>query len=205
MILAMLLAAAPVTTALDAERAFAVDAQKTGQWTAFRAWSTSDALMFTPQPVRAHDFLRGRADPPVPVYWWPGASFVSCDGATAVNTGPWVRDFGKSVGYFTTVWKRQPDRSWKWTYDAGDELPQPRASGGDIKQQRAACPKSSVPNPPRSQGPANAERGHGTSRDLTLGWDHWVAPDGSRAFFARLWDGTAHRTVIEDRVAAPAK
>ena len=209
MIAALLLAlAAPANaapTALDAERAFAADAQAKGQWTAFRAWSTSDAIMFTPQPVRAQQFLRDRADPPASVYWWPGASFVSCDGATAVNTGPWVRDGGKSVGYFTTVWKRQPDRSWKWTYDAGEELKRPRAQGGDIEQDRAACPKSSVPAAPRIEAPANSRRGGGASRDLTLTWDYWVAPDGSRGFIARLWDGTKHRTVLEDRVAAPAE
>jgi hypothetical protein len=204
-IVALLLAAAAPATALDAERAFAADAQKIGQWTAFRQYSTPDALMFVPQPVKAHDFLRGRADPPASVYWWPGQSFVSCDGATAINSGPWVRDGGKSVGYFTTVWKRQPDRSWKWVYDAGDELKRLRAQGGDIEQRKATCPRSSVPTPPRGAAPANARRGGGASRDLSLSWDYWVAPDGSRAFFARAWDGQQHRIVIADRVAAPTK
>ena len=60
MILALLLAAAPApSTAIDAERAFAADAQKIGQWTAFRKWSTADAKMFVPQPITAHDFLAG--------------------------------------------------------------------------------------------------------------------------------------------------
>jgi hypothetical protein len=199
-------AAAPAPqTAIDAERAFVADAQAKGQWTAFRAWSTPDALMFTPQPVKAHEFLNGRSDPPTAVFWWPGASFVSCDGDTAVNTGPWVREWGKSVGYFTTVWQRQGDRSWKWVYDAGDELKRLRAQGGDIEQQKATCPRSSVPTPPRGAAPANARRGGGASRDLSLSWDYWVAPDGSRAFFARAWDGQQHRIVIADRVAAPPR
>lgn len=90
-------------TAVDAERAFAEDAQKQGQWTAFRKWAAPDALMFTPQPIRAHEFLEGLTDPREPVRWWPGESYVSCDGGFAVNTGPWVRDGGESVGYFTTV------------------------------------------------------------------------------------------------------
>ena len=63
MIIALLVvAAAPAApppkpapmSAIDAERAFAADAQKIGQWTAFRKWSTPDALMFTPQPVRVY-------------------------------------------------------------------------------------------------------------------------------------------------------
>jgi hypothetical protein len=190
---------------VDAERAFAADAQKLGQWTAFRAWSAPDATMFTPQPVRARDFLSGRADPPSAVYWWPGASFISCDGSTAVNTGPWVREGGKAVGYFTTVWQRQSDRSWKWVYDGGDALKQARGQGGDIAPRRATCPNLPVSAPPRIASPANARRGAGGSHDRTLNWQWSVAPDGSRTFVATAWDGGKHVTIVEDRVDAPPK
>ena len=58
MIEALLLAAAePAMTAVDAERAFVADAQKLGQWTAFRKWSAPDAIMFVPRQVNAHVFL----------------------------------------------------------------------------------------------------------------------------------------------------
>ena len=53
MILALLLAAAaPIapTSALDVERAFAADAQRLGQWTAFRKYAAPDALMFGRKP-----------------------------------------------------------------------------------------------------------------------------------------------------------
>jgi hypothetical protein len=55
MILASLLlaAAAAPLTAVEAERAFAADAQKQGQWTAFRKWAAPDAVMWTPQAVWA--------------------------------------------------------------------------------------------------------------------------------------------------------
>lgn len=209
MILALFLAAAApgaaAPTAIEAERAFVADAQTKGQWTAFRAWSTPDALMFAPQPVKAHEFLKGRGDPPTAVFWWPGESFVSCDGETAVNTGPWVREWGKSVGYFTTVWQRQPDRSWKWIYDGGDELKQARGQGGDIEPRRAACPNYPVPAAPRGESSANAKRGSGGSRDRTLNWTWAVAPNGSRTFVATLWDGKQHRIVIDDRVEAPPR
>ena len=62
---------------------------------------------FCRRPAGAQQWLKGKADPPVAVFWWPGRSYVSCDGKTAINTGPWVRQWGKSVGYFTTVWQRQ--------------------------------------------------------------------------------------------------
>ena len=213
MILALLLAAAAAQpaskpapmSAIDAERAFAADAQKLGQWTAFRKWSTPDALMFVPQPTKAHNFLKGRKNPPVPVYWWPGRSYVSCDGKLAINTGPWVRDFGKSVGYFTTVWVRQADGRWKWIYDAGNEDKFMRDEGGDIAPVNAACPKVPLAPPPQREVPANVKTGGGSSGDGSLSWGWTVAASGERNFFALLWDGKKRQMVIEDKVAAPPR
>ncbi|MEO5578660.1 MAG: hypothetical protein ABIR25_06380 [Sphingomicrobium sp.] len=206
MIFALFLAAAaaPVQlSAIDAERAFAADAQRQGQWTAFRKWSTADALMFVPQPTKARDFLKGRKDPPASVFWWPGRSYVSCDGKTAINTGPWVRGYGKSVGYFTTVWVRQRDGGWKWVYDAGDEGKFMRDEGGDIAPVNAPCPTLPLPPPPQREVQANVKTGGGSSADGTLTWGWTVARTGERNFFALMWDGKKRQMVIEDKVAAP--
>jgi hypothetical protein len=201
-IVALLLAAA-APSAIDAEREFAADAQEEGQWTAFRKWSTPDAMMFVPQPVKARDFLRDRKDPPVALFWWPGRSYVSCDGNTAVNTGPWVRDWGKSVGYFTTVWQRQTDGRWKWVYDAGDTLAQARGEGGNIQPISAICPSLPVSPPPQPEMEEDVDYGRGSSADVTLNWIWTVLPDGSRTFRASVWDGSQHKTVVDDRVVAP--
>ena len=195
-----LLAAASIVTALDAERAFAADAQKIGQWTAFTKWSADDALMFVPQPVNAHEFLKDRKDPPVAVFWWPTKSFVSCDGATAINSGPWVRDGGRSVGYFTTVWKRQADGSWKWVYDGGDGLKEISAEGKEAAVRTASC--SGKPRPD-SGGKPNPGHGKGFSSDGTLAYQWSVAGDGSREFKALLFNGTDYEVVLEQKVAAP--
>ena len=119
----LMLAAAPAaaTTPVEAERAFAADAQTLGQWTAFRKWATDDATMFVPQPVKAQAFLKDRQDPAKAIDWWPTASFMSCDGSLAVNTGGWKRPDG-TVGYFSTVWQRQADGGWKWIVDGGDGI-----------------------------------------------------------------------------------
>jgi hypothetical protein len=202
MIGAMLLAAATPTTAIDAERAFAADAQKLGQWTAFRKWAADDAVMFTPRPVKAHELLKDSKDPPVSVFWWPGRSYVSCDGTYAVNTGPWVREWGRSVGYFTTVWQRQPDGGWKWIYDAGDNLETPRAEGGDIQPQRALC-GGRLPPAPVDEVDADVKLGSGESPDGSLRWLWSVGPDGSRNFRAWLLTEQGAERVIDDQVAAP--
>ena len=198
----LILAAVAAATPVDAERQFAADAQKMGQWTAFRKWSTADALMFVPQPTNAHEFLKDKKDPPVSVFWWPGRSYISCDGTFAVNTGPWVREWGKSVGYFTTVWRREGD-SWRWVYDAGDELKVPRAEGGDVQPQKANCPTGPVPPVPQPAMPADVKWGRGSSKDGTLNWLWSVEPNGARSFVASLWDGREHKVVVRDEVAAP--
>ena len=193
MILALLLAAAePSMTAIDAERAFVADAQKLGQWTAFRKFAADDAEMYVPQRVNAQEFLKDLKDPPASVFWWPGKSFVSCDGSYAVNTGPWVRQYGKAVGYFTTVWKRQPDGSWKWIYDGGDGLATARAEGGDIKPSLASCEGKPAGLPSASKSP-----------DGSLAWTIEVGGAGQRSFRAFVWNGKEYQRVIEDVVAPP--
>ena len=215
MILAFLLAAAAPAavarpsprpmSAIDAERAFAADAQKIGQWTAFRKWSTPDALMFTPQPVNAHAFFKDFKNPAVPVYWWPGRSYVSCDGTVAINTGPWVRNYGKAIGYFTTVWVRQKGGGWKWVYDAGDEEKFMRGEGGDIAPVIAPCPRHPLPPYGLDEIPEGAKYGRGSSKDGSLKWEWTVFRDGSRQFSVMQWDGKRLQMVIEDKVAAGAK
>ena len=205
MILAILLAAAAPApmSAIDAERAFAADAQKLGQWSAFRKYAAPDALMFVPQPVNAQAWLKGRKEPPSSAFWWPGRSYVSCDGRLAINTGPWVRSYGKSVGYYTTVWVRQKDGTWKWVYDAGDEDKFMRDEGGDIAPINATCPKLPLPPPPQRKVPADVKYGGGLSTDGTLTWGWTVERSGKRNFFALMWDGKKRQMVIEDKVAAP--
>ena len=118
----LLLAAAALAagspTAIDAERAFARDAQRIGQWAAFRKYAAHDAVMSTPQAVWARDFLKGRKEPAKAVSWSPAASIMSCDRTVAVNGGPYRTPEGKT-GRFTTVWLKGK-AGWKWIYDAGE-------------------------------------------------------------------------------------
>ena len=206
---ALLLMAAEPPTAIDAERAFAADAQKLGQWTAFRKYAAEDAVMFVPEQVNAQAWLKDKKDPPVSVFWWPGRSYVSCDGTIAVNTGPWVREWGKQVGYFTTVWKRQPEGSWKWLLDHGDALTTPRAEGGEIKEQRASCAGRGkpvgLPVPGNVSLGREAAAGGGQSGDGTIAWLWDVQKDGSREIRAYVWNGKIMEEVVDDKVAAPPK
>ncbi|MEO5773489.1 MAG: hypothetical protein ABIQ32_05155 [Sphingomicrobium sp.] len=205
--LLVLIAAAAAPTAVDAERAFARDAQRMGQWTAFARYADKDAVMFTPQAVWARDFLKGRKNLPKAVQWWPAQSIVSCDGRTAINSGPW-RVNGRS-GEFTTVWQRQK-QGWRWVYDGGDDsrpnLPIPKQP----KIVRASCnhkaPGAPIPPPPaltaKQASTTPTDNGRGQSADKTLGWDWKVQANGTRLFRTYLWNGRSYRLILDQKIAA---
>jgi hypothetical protein len=210
MIAALLLASAPVATAVDAELAFARDAQRLGQWTAFRKWADKDAVMFTPQAAWARDVLP-KKDPPKAITWRPAHSWASCDGRTAVNTGPWFDVGGKHGGYFTTVWQRTP-QGWRWVYDGGA----PKEDGAKVppvkpRVHRASCRGKApgapiIPPPPlTSKQSRNSpeDNGRGQSADKTLGWDWKVEKDGTRKFRTYLWDGGHYAQVLFNDIPAP--
>ena len=198
MLLALLLLQAAPQTAVDAERAFYRAAQTKGQWTAFREFAAPDAIIFTPEPARAQEVLPAK-NPAVAVQWWPADSYVSCDGALAVNTGPWVRP--KGAGFFTTVWQKQADGSWKWLVDGGDVLAKPRSLPETPRVHRAAC-KGEAPGPNMPFAPDGSQSAQGISPDRTLRWAWHVRKDGSRTFTAELWNGRTNEVVVNDEIAA---
>lgn len=211
MIAFLLLAAAPLPSAVHAERAFAADAQRIGQWTAFRKYALPDAVMFTPQAVFAQDFLKDRKDPPKSFDWWPTRSFTSCDRRTAVNIGDAVTADGRPMSHFTTVWQRS-GAGWRWSYDgglpitAGEKL----SRKGDRPQVvRARCSKAPgapviAPQPltDKQARKTPEDSGRGESADKTLGWDWKVEKDGSRHFRVFLWNGQRYAQVVFQRVPA---
>src|SRR4051812_40690210 len=209
--IAALLFAASVTTAVDAERAFAADAKRIGQWTAFRKYADKDAVMFTPQAVWVRDFLANRKDPPKTIRWAPAHSFISCDGRIAVNTGPWWGADGLHHGYFTTVWQRTGG-AWQWVYDGGaaESGPLP-AAPRSAHVHRASCqtkaPGAPIPPPPaltaKQARTTPEDNGRGQSADRTLGWDWKVEKNGARKLRVYQWTGVRYAQVIFNDVPAP--
>ena len=209
MITAFLLAAA-APTAVDAERAFARDAQRIGQWTAFAKWADQTAVLFTPQAVWAHSVLKDRKNPPRSVEWWPARSFVSCDGRTAVNTGPAFHPDGTHYGSFTTVWQREKGQ-WRWVYDnGGPPEGKPPRKPRPPRVVRASCrPKAPgapvIPPPPLSSNKARTtpeDNGRGESADKTLGWDWKVEKNGEHRFRVFSWNGRSYALVLDNKIPA---
>ena len=196
------LAAAAAPTVFDAERAFAQMAQDKGQWTAFRATAAPDAVMFDPQPVNAHDFMKDFIDPPKAMTWAPTQAWVSCDGSLAVDTGNWRRPDG-ATGYFTTVWKRQADGGWKWIYDGGRPSTSGWAAPAALIAYTASCDrKHDAPPPIVVEDTPGARQGHYESVDRTMSVSWITMPDGGRDF--RVWFADRGQ-VMRDDIPAPVK
>lgn len=196
---------------IAAEIAFAQLAQEKGQWTAFRATSAPDAVMFVPQMAYAQQWLKDRADPAVAVKWQPHAVWSSCDGSVVVSHGAWQRP--GSTGWFTTVWQRQPKGDYKWVLDHGDALDAPLTAPEFLSAPVADCPDAkerrhsaatSPPEPVKTKDlpvldPALRE---GRSSDGTLTWRMTVGPDGARHFTASIRRNGAIEVIRDERVAA---
>ena len=196
-----------------AEIGFNQLAQSDGQWTAFRKTADKDAVMFAPQVVKAQAWLSKRPDPAQSVKWWPEQIYMSCDGSYGASTGGWERPDG-TIGYFTTIWRRQKKGDFKWIVDHGDMLPKARAHDDAIEAKVAQCandrsewsgerarrdkqPVMRIADPPPSDGA-------GQSNDGTLRWRWRVTPDGARSLTVSMRYDGKETNVIEDVVLAPA-
>lgn len=196
----LLLAAVSMSSAspVDAERAYAAMAQKMGQWTAFRATAAPGATMFVPDPISAAEFLKDRKDPPVAVKWQPSESYLSCDGRTAANLGPWQRP--GSDGYFATVWTRTRGK-WAWNVDFGDALGKAMpAAPAKVAVRRASC-RAARPTLLPKLGRA-VKSGAGSSSDHSLEWTWRVEKGGDRHLLVYLWNGRGYDKVIDRAIAA---
>ncbi|MBX7494912.1 hypothetical protein K3172_03455 [Qipengyuania sp. 6B39] len=185
-----------------AELAFARAAQEDGQWTAFRDYSTGDAVMFVPQAVNAHEWLAKQTDPAEAVKWQPHQVWSSCDGTLAVTKGAWQRPDGSS-GYFTTVWQRQRNGEYKWVLDQGDTLAVPLPAPDFVQTRVAKC------NAEQGVGVTTFERaaetGRGASQDASLSYEWAVMADGARRVLVRMHTDEGLAEVLDSEVAAPTE
>jgi hypothetical protein len=133
------------------------------------------------------------------VTWSPSIVYVSCAGTLAASTGNWTRPDG-SVGYFTTIWRRDRKGRWHWILDHGDRLATARPVPDYLTGKVATCKRGPRPDGPPPV-PAKGER-PAPPPDDSLIWTADVAPDNSRRVTVKMWTGDAYETVIDDRVAA---
>jgi ketosteroid isomerase-like protein len=115
---------APVQQIDEVERAFAQAVAQSGIAAGFRQYVAPDAVMFLPDPVPALSELNG-ARWPGELLWRAQYIGVAPSGDLAFSAGPsLLRGAGRpSGGFYLTVWKRQPDGSWKFALDHAADMP----------------------------------------------------------------------------------
>lgn len=125
----------PLTSLVEAERAFAKASEEKGTREAFLAFIAEDGTLFRPTAVKGKKWLLEH--PPAPstkralLAWQPSFADVARAGDMGYTFGPW--EFKQDIkdekpvayGHFITVWQKQADGSWKFAVDLGVEHSQP--------------------------------------------------------------------------------
>jgi ketosteroid isomerase-like protein len=122
------------------EDAFCAMAQAKGVLAAFEHFAAPDVAFIDtdPRKFRGLAAVRARLGPDQPgatLTWSAAFTDVSADGTLGYNYGRYEsRRTGASgqasvhTGWFLTIWKRQPDGSWKYVMDTGSpDRPAPLA------------------------------------------------------------------------------
>lgn len=123
-------ALAPV---VGAEHAFAQRSIDAGMKPAFLAYAAPEGVIVNRQgPVNAIETWSKRDPAPSGLLtWWPTYADVSRAGDMGWTTGPFefrekpTQEKPDGTGHFFTVWRKQPDGSWKWVLDLGIQHPAP--------------------------------------------------------------------------------
>ena len=122
-----------LTQMIDAERAFAARAMVVGWKQAFLEYFADSAVGFDGGVGPAKDQIRKNPDPPpdMQLLWEPRYGDIAASGELGYLTGP-VRNIRKSRdngrprhSNYASIWKRQPDGSFKVLLDFGVTTPQP--------------------------------------------------------------------------------
>jgi ketosteroid isomerase-like protein len=129
-------AADPLLQMADTERAFAARAAVVGWKQAFLEYFADTAVGFDATGAGlAKDQIRALPDPPkdMQLLWEPRYGDIAASGELGWLTGPSTsinpaRDKGQPrYGNYASVWKRQPDGTFKVVMDVGVNLPQAAA------------------------------------------------------------------------------
>jgi ketosteroid isomerase-like protein len=211
---------------LDADQAFARLSRQQGVRAAFLAYMADDAVLFRPGPVSGRAYLAAQPASPPPrteLIWAPVHVGVAGRGDLGYTSGPYelratdrthtVREYG----WYVTLWRKQPDGSWKFILDQGVVTPPPSGSAAIALAAAAASPaaaaaqsspgggEGSAARPPAAAAVALPPMQPGGPEEAVVQADRDFAGDiaahGARAAYqARL---TPSALLLRDNAAAP--
>jgi ketosteroid isomerase-like protein len=114
----------------EAERSFAKTSVMLGRQAAFSQFLNDESYIFTDKWIsNGKELWKNRKPSPSVLKWEPEFMIISGSGDFGVSTGPWeaqeYRPYTKALGtgYFLSVWKKQPDGTWRVLLDNGISTP----------------------------------------------------------------------------------
>jgi hypothetical protein len=117
------LAASEPGTVVDAEYAFAASAKPLGVRGAFLKYLANDSVICSPQPVNGIASTAAGKPNQDSLAWYPTYSQTAGSADLGYTTGPWtfrsVDGKNEAHGTFLSVWRKQPDDTWKVVLDCG--------------------------------------------------------------------------------------
>ena len=132
-----------------AERAFARDGEAHGWAWAFRRHHAPGALMLSDSITEAASVLADvQGDGENKLDWRPAYAGIARSGDLGFTTGPFLQrgGDGRALGHYFTVWRRQPDGSWKWIFDGGTGVVDPAPVSADIAVPTLPVATSGAPS-----------------------------------------------------------
>lgn len=119
----------PAEAVAEAELAFAKTSRETNTVMAFVSNLAPDAIMFRQgEPVDGLSLWEKRTPDSTLLNWWPVVADAAMAGDLGYTTGPY-QFFNKRTdsnpignGYYSTIWQKQKDGSWKIKVDLGVRL-----------------------------------------------------------------------------------
>ena len=205
-------------------------AREEGQLDAYRHFGRVGAQIHTEKGILdIVEALAGQTSPDEPSVLSTKSVFMSCDGSLAVSVGR-GSDPGGKVGTYIIVWERQlnirPDgdeeTGYRYVYfsAAADDpqpapkAPQPAPQPGDIVVEALDAVRADIARcAPRGdiylEALAEMASGHSSgsahSRDRTLQWNWFAAPDGKRRITVSLWRKGTRETVLTQDLPSSTK
>ena len=171
----------PLQAMVDTERAFAAMSEAQGIRPSFMAFIADDGILFRPTAVKGKQWLTEHPLPPSDkrplLSWQPTFAAMARSEDMGYTTGPWeykanIHDVAPVAwGNFLTVWKRQPDGSWKFVIDLGISNPKPDQPAtpwqapDDSPRILGVGGVGPAPNPKKDAEAAKSETGALLARD----------------------------------------
>jgi hypothetical protein len=134
-------------TVIDAEYAFAASAKPLGVRGAFLKYLAADSILCAPAPVNGVTSTAAGKPNKNSLEWYPTYSQTAGSGDLGYTTGPWTfrsaDGKGEAHGTFLSVWRKQPDDTWRVVLDCGIshdkfDAPPPGLKAAQVRPSTAA-------------------------------------------------------------------